>query len=60
MWITAATDAETYGRDLYAHLRALDQAGADVIVVATPPDGINWVAIHDRLTRAAADPGQRH
>jgi len=53
-WIVAASDAETYGRDLYGHLRALDLAGADVIVVARPPDGPAWVAVQDRLTRAAA------
>lgn len=53
-WIVAAPDAERYGRDLYSHLRTLDQAGADVIVVARPPEAPDWVAIHDRLTRAAA------
>lgn len=53
-WITPAPDAETYGRELYAHLRALDAANADVIVIARPPEGTEWVAIHDRLTRAAA------
>jgi L-threonylcarbamoyladenylate synthase len=53
-WIVASPEAETYGRDLYSHLRTLDQAGADVIVVATPPDGPAWVAVQDRLTRAAA------
>ena len=56
-WIVASADDETYGRELYAHLRALDQAGADVIVVARPPEGADWVAIHDRLTRAAAHRG---
>jgi L-threonylcarbamoyladenylate synthase len=53
-WIVAAPDAETYGHDLYSHLRALDLAGADVIVVARPPEGPAWVAVQDRLTRAAA------
>lgn len=53
-WIVAAPDADTYGRDLYAHLRTLDHAGADVIVVARPPDGPEWAAVLDRLTRAAA------
>lgn len=53
MWIAAASDAEDYARDLYAHLRVLDGSGADVIVVARPPDGPEWTAVHDRLTRAS-------
>jgi L-threonylcarbamoyladenylate synthase len=53
-WIDVARDADTYARDLYAHLRALDASGADVIVVARPPDGPEWIAVHDRLTRASA------
>jgi L-threonylcarbamoyladenylate synthase len=40
--------------NLYAHLRALDRAGADTIAVAPiPPEGLGE-AIHDRLRRAAA------
>ncbi len=54
MWIPAAPDADTYGRELYANLRALDKAGVDAIVVARPPTGPDWVAIHDRLARAAS------
>jgi L-threonylcarbamoyladenylate synthase len=56
--IDAAPDAAEFARDLYAQLRAPDRVGADVIVVAQPPDGPAWDAIHDRLRRAAtpADP----
>lgn len=53
-WSAAASDALTYAHDMYAQLRALDHAGADVIVIARPPVGPAWVAVHDRLTRAAA------
>ena len=53
-WLPAAPDAITYGRDLYAQMRDLDHVGADVIVIARPPAGPAWVAVHDRLTRAAA------
>lgn len=53
-WRTAAADAASYGRTLYDDLRRLDDADADVIVVARPPAGAEWTAIHDRLTRAAA------
>lgn len=51
--IDAEAEAPAFGRALYAHLRTLDAAGADVILVARPPDGDAWHAIHDRLRRAA-------
>jgi L-threonylcarbamoyladenylate synthase len=43
----------TYGAGLYAALHALDDAGVDRIVVAAPPATDAWLAIHDRLRRAA-------
>ncbi|AMY10883.1 t(6)A37 threonylcarbamoyladenosine biosynthesis protein RimN [Luteitalea pratensis] len=55
-WRSAATDSEGYGRALYDHLRRLDEVGADVILVVRPPDGPEWLAIHDRIRRAAARP----
>ena len=51
--IDAASDAAALARDLYRHLRALDRSDADLIVVAVPPVGPAWEAIHDRLRRAA-------
>lgn len=45
--------AEAYAHELYARLRALDQAGYDVLLVETPPAGPAWVAVRDRLARAA-------
>ncbi len=54
LWITAASDPVRYGHDLYANLRALDQAGAPVILVETPPTDSDWEAVWDRLTRSAA------
>jgi L-threonylcarbamoyladenylate synthase len=42
-----------YARSLYASLRALDAAGADVILVETPPDTPAWAGVLDRLRRAA-------
>ncbi len=52
--IVASADADTYGQALYGHLRALDDAGADVILIARPESGQAWAAITDRLERAAA------
>jgi L-threonylcarbamoyladenylate synthase len=52
-WHIASTDADTYARELYATLRALDAAGADLIIVQRPP----WPAVIDRLNRASAGSG---
>ncbi len=50
----APEDPVTYGRDLYANLHRLDESGAERIVIADPPQGADWTAIHDRLQRAQA------
>jgi L-threonylcarbamoyladenylate synthase len=52
--LIAAADAETYARELYGHLHRLDASTAQVLLVARPPRGSAWDAIHDRLGRAAA------
>ena len=43
-----------YGAQLYMALHVLDAAGVDKIVVAQPPAGDAWLAVRDRLRRAAA------
>jgi L-threonylcarbamoyladenylate synthase len=50
----APDDATSYAHDLYAQLHVLDGAGVDRIVVAAPPRGPAWDAVHDRLMRAQA------
>jgi L-threonylcarbamoyladenylate synthase len=45
--------ATKYGHALYAALRALDGAKPDVILVEQPPTLPAWIAINDRLARAA-------
>jgi L-threonylcarbamoyladenylate synthase len=42
-----------YGKLLYDVLHSLDDSGLDRIVVAMPPDSPDWLAIRDRLRRAA-------
>ncbi len=47
-------DAEAFARALYAELHRCDQAGAECIVVESPPAEPEWSGIADRLRRAAA------
>jgi hypothetical protein len=47
------TDPAIYSALLYAVLHDLDEAGVDRIVVAMPPHREEWLAVHDRLWRAA-------
>lgn len=56
LWVETPDDPAAYGQALYANLRALDRARAQVILVAAPPDEPAWAAVRDRLTRAAARP----
>jgi L-threonylcarbamoyladenylate synthase len=46
---------EGYAHDLYAALRTMDLACADIILVEMPPDTDRWQGINDRLRRAAGD-----
>ncbi len=42
-----------FAHALYAALRAMDNQGADVILVEAPPQGGDWLGVNDRLRRAA-------
>ncbi|WP_136419758.1 L-threonylcarbamoyladenylate synthase [Herbaspirillum sp. ST 5-3] len=46
---------EGYAHDLYAALRMMDEAGADIILVESPPVDEQWQGVNDRLRRAAHD-----
>lgn len=48
-------DATAYAHRLYASLRDMDAAGAQLIVVEKPPTSEGWQGINDRLRRAAFD-----
>ena len=52
--LVAPAGAADYARRLYALLHQLDESGAARILVAAPPQGEAWEAVHDRLRRAAA------
>ena len=53
-WVAAPSEPEGYAHALYANLRELDASRADVIVAESPPQRPEWLAVLDRLTRAAA------
>jgi L-threonylcarbamoyladenylate synthase len=52
LWLRAPAGAAAYAHDLYANLRALDAAAADVILIEAVPADPAWLAVRDRLTRA--------
>lgn len=47
-------DPEAFARAIYAELHQCDETGAETIIVESPPDTNEWLAIRDRLRRAAA------
>lgn len=49
-----------YARALYATLRTCDRQGFDRLLVELPPVTSDWLAVHDRLTRAARAFGALH
>jgi L-threonylcarbamoyladenylate synthase len=51
--VAMPSDPDRYAAALYASLHALDDAGCDVIVVERVPDTNAWMAVRDRLSRAA-------
>lgn len=53
--LVLADSPESYGHDLYAALRELDARRADRLLVESPPLRADWIAVLDRLSRAAAD-----
>ncbi|TAM55526.1 MAG: threonylcarbamoyl-AMP synthase [Paraburkholderia sp.] len=53
-FIAAPEDPHLYARELYGLLRALDRAQVARIFVEKLPDTPEWIAVNDRLGRAAA------
>jgi L-threonylcarbamoyladenylate synthase len=49
-----SADPREYAADLYAALHRLDDSGVATIVVREPPATEDWLAVRDRLRRAAA------
>lgn len=57
-WITLGADPAAYAQSLYAAMRALDASGAGAIWVELPPETPDWLAVRDRLARAAHGSGR--
>lgn len=53
-WLVLPADAPGFAHELYTAIRRLDQAGVGTILVEEPPVGDEWLAVRDRLARAAA------
>ena len=53
-FVAAPEDPHVYARELYGLLRALDRANVARILIEKLPDTIEWIAVNDRLGRAAA------
>ncbi|WP_133647556.1 L-threonylcarbamoyladenylate synthase [Paraburkholderia flava] len=53
-FVAAPEDPHAYARELYGLLRALDRANVARILIEKLPDTIEWIAVNDRLGRAAA------
>ena len=52
-WRCAPRDAAGYGQQLYGTLRELDALGVERILVEAVPADDSWLAVRDRLRRAA-------
>ncbi len=52
-WHIVPADAAVYTQMLYATLREMDKGGYDCILVEDVPEGDAWLAVRDRLHRAA-------
>jgi len=51
--LTLPADPAAYAAGLFSALHVLDDAGLERIIVTLPPDSADWLAVLDRLRRAA-------
>ncbi len=54
IWRMLPAAVEAVERDLYRMMRELDELGVDLILIEAPPQTAAWLAVNDRLQRAAA------
>ncbi|HKT96791.1 MAG TPA: L-threonylcarbamoyladenylate synthase [Paraburkholderia sp.] len=53
-FVAAPEEPQVYARELYGLLRVLDRANVTRILIEKLPETIEWIAVNDRLGRAAA------
>lgn len=53
-WHLCHSQPREYARDLYAMMRNIDSYGYSGIFLQEPPQNLDWLAVNDRLQRAAA------
>ena len=53
-WITLPNAPKAYANRLYKEMRKLDLLRYDAIILENVPDGVEWLAIRDRIKRASA------
>ena len=51
-WICMPISASDYAYELYAQMHCADMFNPHVIIVEKPPLENDWIAVHDRLTKA--------
>lgn len=52
-YLTLPNDAKAYAHELYTILHQADHYQANTVFIERPPNSIDWMAIQDRLSRAA-------
>ncbi len=55
VWQQVTSNPKQYAHDLYTNLRNMDILGKNTIIVELPPETEEWLAVIDRLKRAAAE-----
>jgi L-threonylcarbamoyladenylate synthase len=58
LFVAAPEDPDVYARELYGLLRALDRESVSRILIEKLPDTVEWIAVNDRIGRAAAAFGE--
>ena len=53
-FVAAPEEPQVYARELYGLLRVLDRANVSRILIEKLPETLEWIAVNDRLGRAAA------
>ncbi len=58
--ISMPTEVNSYAHNLYSALRKLDDEWIDIILVQKPPQTVEWLAVNDRLVKAARSSYEEH